>query len=195
MRRKWSERMWAELSAELTHQFAPLDVRVANAVRRLWSLDEHERLRSWAPGTAGPAAGAELGGELQRLLEAVARAGSWSAWMGVFDRGWMELLQAGGMSYARARRLTKRLCRVIRESRSEIARARNERQQQERQRGREAKEKELNEAVTALHARDGEAMVTLERLLESPWRVREGYRRRRRGRGRARWRAPPGGGR
>ena len=96
MRRKWSERMWAELSAELTHQFAPLDVRVANAVRRLWSLDEHERLRSWAPGTVGPAAGAELGGELQRLLEAVARAGSWSAWMGVFDRGWMELLQAGG---------------------------------------------------------------------------------------------------
>ena len=48
--------------------------------------------------------------------------------MGVFDRGWMELLQAGGMSYARARRLTKRLCCVIRESRSEIARARNERQ-------------------------------------------------------------------
>ena len=97
----------------------------------------------------------------------MARAGSWSAWMGVFDRGWMELLQAGGMSYARARRLTKRLCRVIRESRSEIARARNERQQQERQRGREAKEKELNEAVTALHARDGEATVTLERLRAS----------------------------
>jgi hypothetical protein len=179
MRRKWAERMWAELSAELAHQFAPLDVRVANAVRRLWSLDEHERLRSWAPGTVGPAAGAELGGELQRLLEAVARAGSWSTWMGVFDRGWMELLQAGGMSYARARRLTKRLCRVIRESRSEIARARNERQQRERQRSREAKERELNEAVTALHARDDGATVTLERLLESPWRVREGYRRRR----------------
>ena len=48
---------------------------------------------------------------LQQLLEAVARAGSWSAWMGVFDRGWMELLQAGGMSYARARCLTKRAAR------------------------------------------------------------------------------------
>ena len=93
--------------------------------------------------------------------------------MGVFDRGWMELLQAGGMSYARARRLTKRLCCVIRESRSEIARARNERQQRERQRSREVKERELpNEAgVTALHARDDGATVTLER------------------------RAPPGGGR
>ena len=33
-----------------------------------------------------------------RLLETVAKAGSWSVWMGVFDRGWMELLQAGGMS-------------------------------------------------------------------------------------------------
>ena len=42
-------------------------------------------------------------------------------------RAGMELLQAGGMSYVRARRLTKRLCNVIRESRSEIARARNER--------------------------------------------------------------------
>ena len=43
MRRRSSERMWAELSAELAHQYTPLDVRVANAVRRLWSLDEHER--------------------------------------------------------------------------------------------------------------------------------------------------------
>ena len=30
--------------------------------------------------------------------------------------------------------------------------------------------------MTVLHARDGEATVTLERLLESPWRVREGMR-------------------
>ena len=34
MRHKWAERMWAEVSAELTHAFSPLDVRVANAVRR-----------------------------------------------------------------------------------------------------------------------------------------------------------------
>ena len=124
MRRKWSERMWTELSAELTQEHSPLDVRVANAVRRLWSLDASERLRAWAPGTVGPTAGVALDGEMQRLLETVAKAGSWSVWMGVFDRGWMELLQAGGMSYVRARRLTKRLCNVIRESRSEIARAR-----------------------------------------------------------------------
>ena len=179
MRHKWAERMWTEVSAELTHAYSPLDVRVANAVRRLWSLDENERLRSWAPGMVGPAAGAGLDGDLQRLLEAVAKAGSWSVWMGVFDRGWMELLQAGGMSYVRARRLTKRLCNVIRESRSEIARARNERQRQERQRSREAQELELNEAVRQLHARDVEATVTLERLLEGTRREREGYKRRR----------------
>ena len=179
MRHKWAERMWTEVSAELTHAYSPLDARVANAVRRLWSLDESERLQSWAPGTVGPAAGAGLDGDLQRLLEDVAKAGSWSVWMGVFDRGWMELLQAGGMSYVRARRLTKRLCNVIRESRSEIARARNERQRQERQRSREAQELELNEAVRQLHARDEEATVTLERLLEGTRREREGYKRRR----------------
>ena len=37
-------------------------------------------------------------GKLQQLLEAVARAGSWAVWMGVFDRGWLGLLQEGGMS-------------------------------------------------------------------------------------------------
>ena len=70
--------MWAEVSAELVHVHSPLDVRVANAVRRLWSLDEEQRLREWAPGTAGPVMNAGLDGELQRLLEEVARAGSWS---------------------------------------------------------------------------------------------------------------------
>ena len=94
--------------------------------------------------------------------------------MGVFDRGWMELLQAGGMSYVRARRLTKRLCNVIHESRSEIARARNERQRQERQRSRAAQELELNEAVRRLHARDMKRAKKREPLPRSGciWRKR-----------------------
>ena len=99
--------------------------------------------------------------------------------MGVFDRGWMELLQAGGMSYVRARRLTKRLCRVIGDCRAEIARARNQRQRQERQRRREETEREMNEAIERLHGRELESTVTLERLLESPWRTKVSYRRRR----------------
>ena len=75
LRVQWAERMWTEVSAELSHAYSPLDVRVAIAVRRLWSLSDEERLREWAPGTVGPAAGAGLGGELQRLLETVAKAG------------------------------------------------------------------------------------------------------------------------
>jgi hypothetical protein len=35
---------------------------------------------------------------LKKLLEGVAQAGSWALlWMGVFTRGWMELLVAGGI--------------------------------------------------------------------------------------------------
>ena len=40
------------------------------------------------------------------------------------------LLQEGGMSYQRARKLTKRLCRVIQDCRAAIAKQRNERQRQ-----------------------------------------------------------------
>ena len=66
----------------------------------------------------------KLEGEMRELLESVAGAGSWAVWMGVFDRGWMRLLEAGGMSYQRARRLTKRLCRVIQECRAAVAKRR-----------------------------------------------------------------------
>ena len=179
LRKRWAERMWAEVSAELVHAHSPLDVRVANAVRRLWSLDEEQRLREWAPGMAGPVANAGLDGELQRLLDEVARAGSWSVWMGVFDRGWLQLLQKGGMSYTRARRLTKRLCAVICEFRADIARVRNERQRQVRGEQRARREQELDAAVVELHGRDAAPTMTLEQLREQPWRVRDRYKRRR----------------
>ena len=130
VRGKWAERMWAEVSAELARSRHALDSRVAAAIRRLWRTDGEGRLRSWAPGTAGPLGGMELEGEMRELLEAVAGAGSWAVWMGVFDRGWMRLLEAGGMSYQRARRLTKRLCRVIQECRAAVAKRRNERQRE-----------------------------------------------------------------
>ena len=62
--------------------------------------------------------------------------------------------------------------RVIADCRAEIARARNQRQRQERQRRKEAAEQELNEAIEQLHGRELEPTVTLERLLESPWRTK-----------------------
>jgi hypothetical protein len=46
--------------------------------------------------------------------------------MGVFTRGWMDLLVAGGMEYHCARSLTEKLSQVIIESRSAIAKERNE---------------------------------------------------------------------
>jgi hypothetical protein len=33
---------------------------------------------------------------LKGLIEKVAQAGSWAVWMGVYSRGWMEMLIAGG---------------------------------------------------------------------------------------------------
>ena len=99
--------------------------------------------------------------------------------MGVFDRGRMQLLQKGGMSFTRARRLTKRLCAVICESRADIARVRNERQRRVRGEQRARQERELDEAIVELHGRDAAPAMTLEQLRERPWRVRVGYRRRR----------------
>jgi hypothetical protein len=47
--------------------------------------------------------------------------------MGVYSRGWMEMLIAGGMSYHSARKLTEKLRKIITECRSDIAKERNER--------------------------------------------------------------------
>ena len=77
--------------------------------------------------------GCELSGELRGLLEGVAKAGSWAVWMGIFDKGWMRLLEKGGVSHSRARRLTTRLCHAIADCRAEIAKVRHERQREQRE--------------------------------------------------------------
>ena len=64
---------------------------------------------------------------LKGLIEKVAQAGSWAVWMGVYSRGRMEMLIAGGMSYHSARKLTGKLSKIITECRSDIAKERNER--------------------------------------------------------------------
>jgi hypothetical protein len=85
-------------------------------------------LRTWQPGAKITKPGIDnMGSTLKELLEGVAQmAGSWALWMGVFTRGWMDLLVAGGMEYHRARSLTGKLSKVISESRSVIAKERNE---------------------------------------------------------------------
>jgi hypothetical protein len=43
----------------------------------------------------------------------------------IYERGWMDLLVAGGMEYHRARSLTGKFSQVISKSRSAIAKERN----------------------------------------------------------------------
>ena len=180
VRVKWAERMWAEVQKEVMRPKQALDVRVASAVRRLWSMDEDGvHLREWAVGSAEAVAGHELDGQMAKMLEAIAKAGSWAAWMGVFQPEWMQLLKAGGMGHSRARKLTTRLANVIGECRSALAKVRNERARAVRDAGREQRERELEERVRELHARDPEPAQTLDQLLESARAVKEGYRRRR----------------
>jgi hypothetical protein len=40
-------------------------------------------------------------------MEGVAEADSWVVWMGVFSKSWMELLVAEGLTFKRARIVTK----------------------------------------------------------------------------------------
>ena len=72
------------------------------------------------------------------------------------------------MSYQRARKLTKRLCRVIQDCRSAISKARNARQREAQQEKRKAELRELDAAITELHGRHRDADVDLATLLNAP---------------------------
>ena len=107
---------------------APLSLDVANALKRMWNVDDGGTLRTWQPGTSdGIHDNQNIDTHLKELIDNVTSAGSWAVWMGVFSRGWMEMLVTGGMPYHRARRLTSKISGVIMECRSEIAKERNER--------------------------------------------------------------------
>ena len=180
LRRRWVDRMWAEVRKEVCRSRQALDIQVANAVCRLWTLEERGNyLRSWAVGSAEAVAGHGLDGRMAELLEGIAKAGSWATWMGVFQPGWIALLREGGMGHSRARRLTTRLSRVISECRADIARMRNERVRAEREVGREERARQLLAAVEALHARDDGSAYTLDQLRAAPRGEQERYRRRR----------------
>ena len=105
-----------------------LRVDVANAVRRLWKVDDGGRIPAWAPGTPGPL-GTCLSEdvELRQLMEGVAEAGSWAVWMGVFSKSWMKLLVAGGLTFKRARIVTGKISAIITECRCAVAKVRHER--------------------------------------------------------------------
>jgi hypothetical protein len=79
--------------------------------------------------------------------------------MGVFTKGWMELLVAGGMKYHRARSLTGKLSQVISESRSAIAKERNGSARNERVEKQKEEREELRKEVKELWDRDRRSMT------------------------------------
>ena len=92
LRERFVGDMWSAIASAMRQSKQALDADLAQAIRRLWSMDgDNERLRRWDPGTLGPASEAVDGmdPELRRLYEGVATAGSWATWMGVFSRSWL----------------------------------------------------------------------------------------------------------
>jgi hypothetical protein len=45
--------MWALVQEEIMASLAPLSLDVANALKRMWKVDDCGALRTWQPGTAG----------------------------------------------------------------------------------------------------------------------------------------------
>jgi hypothetical protein len=122
--------MWEVLKKETAVQKGKtaLRVDVANAVRRLWKVDDDGRIPAWDPGATDFVSDClSEDDELRQLIEGVASAGSWAVWMGVFSRSWMKLLIAGGLTYKRARIVTGKISAVITECRCAVVKVRHER--------------------------------------------------------------------
>jgi len=151
----WADRMWKLVQAETTSSKAPLSLDVANALKRMWNVDDGGTLRTWQPGTSdGIHDNQNIDTHLKELIDNVTSAGSWAVWMGVFSRGWMEMLVTGGMPYHRARRLTSKISGVIMECRSEIAKERNERAAKVRVEEAKAERAELVKVVQEMWDQD-----------------------------------------
>jgi hypothetical protein len=156
----WAKRMWELVQAETSRRTSPLDLGVAKALQRMWKVEEGGALRTWQPGAQNTIPGIDnMDSTLKDLLEGVAQAGSWALWMGVFTRGWMDLLLAGGMGYHRARSLTGKLSQVISESRSAIAKERNESARNTRVEKQKEEREELRKEVQELWGRDRRSMT------------------------------------
>jgi hypothetical protein len=116
IRTDWAKRMWALVQKETVNSKAPLDLDVANALKRMWKVEEGGAPKMWQPGIDGHiCVGNSVDSHLKGLIEKVAQAGSWAVWMGVYSRGWMEMLIEGGISYHSARKLTGKLSKIITE--------------------------------------------------------------------------------
>jgi hypothetical protein len=149
--------MWKLVQQETTDSKAPLALDVANALKRMGKGEDGGALKTWQPGTDGnihDMHNNNVDCHLKGLIEKVAQAGSWAVWMGVFSRGWMEMLIAGGMSYHSARKLTGKLSKIITGCMSDIAKDRNERARSVHVEKQKEEREELIKAVKVLWEKD-----------------------------------------
>jgi hypothetical protein len=52
IRTDWAKRMWALVQKKTVDLTAPLDLDVANALKRMWKVEEGGALKTWQPGTS-----------------------------------------------------------------------------------------------------------------------------------------------
>jgi hypothetical protein len=50
IRADWAKEMWGLVQAEIPRRTSPLDLDVANALQRMWKVEEGGALRTWQPG-------------------------------------------------------------------------------------------------------------------------------------------------
>ena len=53
IRAKFVAKMWSALASAMRQPKQALDADLAQAIRRLWSMHDGERLRQWSPGMLG----------------------------------------------------------------------------------------------------------------------------------------------
>jgi hypothetical protein len=70
----WAKQM---RQAETSRRISPLDMDVANALQRMWKVEEGGALRTWQPGAKNTTTGIDnMDSTLRELVEGVAQAGS-----------------------------------------------------------------------------------------------------------------------
>jgi hypothetical protein len=90
---------------------------------KLWHLDDEEMVM-WGPGEAPMHFTNAFASESEKLLEGVARAGSWALWNGIFNKSWMVLLRTLGLNHDASMKLTRDVASVITKYRVQLHSAR-----------------------------------------------------------------------
>ena len=58
--------------------------------------------------------------DMHYVLTGLSKAGSWALWNGIFNKYWLQILSAGGLSHSEAIVLTKQLSEIIADYRARM---------------------------------------------------------------------------